>query len=32
LKAAGCDGVQANFVDFLPELEYFGKAVLPLME
>lgn len=32
LKAAGCDGVQVNFFDFLPELEYFGEAVLPLME
>ena len=31
LRAAGCDGVQVNFFDFLPELDYFGEAVLPLM-
>ena len=31
LKEAGCDGVQVNFYDFLPDLEYFGEAVLPLM-
>ena len=31
LKAAGCDGVQVNFYDFLPDLEFFGRRVLPLM-
>lgn len=31
LKAAGCDGVQVNFYDFEPDLEYFGSAVVPLM-
>ncbi len=31
LREAGCDGLQVNFYDFLPDLEYFGKAVLPLM-
>ena len=31
LKQAGCDGVQVNFYDFLPELEFFGSRVLPLM-
>ena len=31
LKAAGCDGVQVNFYDFLPDLEFFGRKVLPLM-
>lgn len=31
LKKAGCDGVQVNFYDFLPDLEFFGKRVLPLM-
>lgn len=31
LKAAGCDGVQINFLDFEPDLEFFGKRVLPLM-
>ncbi len=32
LHAAGCDGVQINFYDFLPDLEFFGEAVLPLMK
>ncbi|SDD30999.1 LLM class flavin-dependent oxidoreductase [Paraburkholderia lycopersici] len=32
LKAAGIDGVQLTFFDFEPDLEYFGSAVLPLME
>ena len=31
LKQAGCDGVQVNFYDFLPDLEFFGARVLPLM-
>ncbi len=31
LKRAGCDGVQINFYDFLPELDFFGKRVMPLM-
>lgn len=31
LREAGIDGVQVNFFDFLPELDYFGEAVLPLM-
>lgn len=31
LHGAGCDGVQVNFYDFLPELEYFCQRVLPLM-
>jgi FMNH2-dependent dimethyl sulfone monooxygenase len=31
LHAAGCDGVQVNFYDFLPDLDYFGRRVLPLM-
>ncbi len=31
LKKAGCDGVQVNFYDFLPDLEFFGGHVLPLM-
>ena len=31
LKKAGCDGVQVNFYDFLPDLEFFGQRVLPLM-
>ena len=31
LKEAGCDGVQINFYDFLPELEFFGEQVMPLL-
>jgi FMNH2-dependent dimethyl sulfone monooxygenase len=31
LKEAGCDGVQVNFYDFLPDLEFFGSRVVPLM-
>ncbi len=32
LKAAGCDGMQINFFDFAPDLEYFADRVLPLMK
>ena len=32
LHKAGCDGVQVNFYDFLPDLEFFGSCVVPLME
>ncbi|MBO0850053.1 MAG: hypothetical protein J2P20_11360 [Pseudonocardia sp.] len=28
---AGCDGVQANFVDYLPDPRLFGERVVPLM-
>ncbi len=31
LADAGCDGIQVNFYDFLPDLEIFGDRVLPLM-
>jgi dimethylsulfone monooxygenase len=31
LKQAGCDGVQVNFFDYIPDLEFFGSEVLPLM-
>jgi FMNH2-dependent dimethyl sulfone monooxygenase len=31
LSEAGCDGVQVNFYDFLPDLDFFGKRVVPLM-
>jgi dimethylsulfone monooxygenase len=31
LNKAGCDGVQVNFYDYLPDLELFGARVLPLM-
>lgn len=32
LRKAGCDGVQVNFYDYLPDLEFFGARVLPLMK
>jgi FMNH2-dependent dimethyl sulfone monooxygenase len=32
LNNIGCDGVQVNFFDFLPDLEFFGANVLPLMK
>jgi alkanesulfonate monooxygenase SsuD/methylene tetrahydromethanopterin reductase-like flavin-dependent oxidoreductase (luciferase family) len=32
LNGAGCDGVQVNFYDYLPDLEFFGARVLPLMK
>ena len=32
LQKAGCDGVQVNFFDYLPDLEYFGANVIPLMK
>ncbi|MFK5595896.1 LLM class flavin-dependent oxidoreductase [Methylobacterium sp. HMF5984] len=31
LKSAGCDGLQISFYDFQPDLDFFGKRVLPLM-
>ncbi|HEY6440440.1 MAG TPA: LLM class flavin-dependent oxidoreductase [Acetobacteraceae bacterium] len=31
LRDAGCDGVQVNFFDYLPDLEFFGREVIPLM-
>lgn len=32
LHDCGIDGIQVNFYDYLPDLEYFGKRVLPLMK
>ncbi len=32
LQAAGCDGVQVNFFDYLPDLAYFGETVIPMMK
>ena len=32
LHQAGVDGVQVNFFDFGPDLDYFITAVLPLMQ
>jgi hypothetical protein len=31
LKRSGCDGVQVNFFDYIPDLEFFGSEVLALM-
>jgi len=31
LHRAGCDGVQISFFDFLPDLEFFGARVVPLL-
>ena len=32
LRQAGVDGVQVNFFDFGPDLDYFISTVLPLMQ
>lgn len=32
LSATGVDGVQINFFDFAPDLEFFGERVLPLLK
>jgi len=32
MKEAGCDGAQVNFFDYLPDLEFFGKEVIPIMK
>lgn len=32
LKAAGCDGMQINFFDYEPDLDYFAENVLPLLK
>jgi FMNH2-dependent dimethyl sulfone monooxygenase len=32
LHRAGCDGVQINFYDYLPDLDFFGARVVPLMK
>ena len=32
LKAIGCDGLQLCFVDYEPELAYFGERILPLLK
>ncbi|WP_316189261.1 LLM class flavin-dependent oxidoreductase [Bradyrhizobium sp. SZCCHNS1054] len=32
LKKAGVDGLQLSFYDFKPDLDFFGRRVLPLME
>lgn len=32
LNKAGCDGIQVNFFDYEPDLDYFAAHVLPLMK
>ena len=32
LSDAGCDGVQVNFFDYLPDLDFFGREVFPLLK
>jgi alkanesulfonate monooxygenase SsuD/methylene tetrahydromethanopterin reductase-like flavin-dependent oxidoreductase (luciferase family) len=32
LKSAGCDGLQINFFDYAPDLDYFVDRVMPLMK
>jgi alkanesulfonate monooxygenase SsuD/methylene tetrahydromethanopterin reductase-like flavin-dependent oxidoreductase (luciferase family) len=32
LSDAGCDGVQVNFFDYLPDLDFFGCEVFPLLK
>lgn len=32
LNKTGIDGVQLGFYDFLPDLEYFGERILPLLK
>ncbi|WP_439816304.1 LLM class flavin-dependent oxidoreductase [Zavarzinia sp. CC-PAN008] len=32
LKAAGVDGIQVNFLDYGPDLQFFGERVLPLLK
>ena len=32
LNKAGCDGMQISFYDFREDLEFFGSAVLPLLQ
>jgi len=32
LSEAGCDGMQVNFFDYEPDLDYFAERVLPLMK
>src|SRR4029077_4542841 len=32
LKRSGCDGIQIAFFDFAPDLEFFGRELLPLMK
>lgn len=31
LHEAGCDGMQVNFFDYLPDLQLFGEQVVPLL-
>lgn len=31
LNEAGCDGIQVNFFDYIPDLEFFGAKVIPML-
>lgn len=31
LHEAGCDGIQVNFFDYMPDLQLFGERVIPLL-
>jgi FMNH2-dependent dimethyl sulfone monooxygenase len=32
LRRVGCDGIQINFFDYLPDLERFAEKILPLLK
>jgi FMNH2-dependent dimethyl sulfone monooxygenase len=32
LKRSGCDGIQISFFDYMPDLEFFGTRIMPLLE
>ena len=32
LRRVGCDGMQINFFDYLPDIERFAEKILPLLK
>lgn len=32
LRRVGCDGIQINFFDYLPDIERFAEKILPLLK
>jgi FMNH2-dependent dimethyl sulfone monooxygenase len=32
LRRAGCDGIQVNFFDYLPDIARFADKILPLLQ
>jgi dimethylsulfone monooxygenase len=32
LQRAGCDGIQINFFDYMPDLEFFGSRIMPMLQ